>query len=133
MTLTGAAVALLPVTEAWHYIGTGGEPAFGTGWENAGVMSLVAYRRATAQEVRLYGAALNNGASDPAVTVLPDGYRPTAGTYGIVPVSVLDSMGTYRGGLAVVADDGTLSVPGTTTGDTVFLNGMFPLEPSTAS
>lgn len=116
--------------EDWHIVGGDGEPAFASGWENAGTMADLAFKITDAgAEVRVYGAILDNGASDSTVTTLPAGYRPDAGTFGIITVSVLDSMGAYRGGVLVVADDGTLSVPGTDTADTVIVNGSYPITP----
>lgn len=119
----------MPFAEDWHYVGEAGEPAFSAGWENAGVMSPLAYRIEMAGVVALYGLVLDNGAADPAVCTLPEGYRPSTGRYGVVNASVVDSLGVYRGGLVVVSDDGSLSVPGTDTGDTVIVNGSYPLIP----
>ena len=116
--------------EEWHYVGGASEPAFGSGWENAGTMSDLAFKITNAgTEVRVYGAILDNGAADPTVTTLPEGYRPASGEVGILTVSIVDSMGAYRGGLVAVADDGTLAALGTDTADTVFVNGCYPITP----
>ena len=123
-------MATLAGPDAWHYVGTEGEPAFASGWENAGVMSPLAFRLDhIGGEVKLYGLVLDNGPADATVCTLPAEYRPPTGRYGVVPVAVLDSMGAYRGGVAVVADDGTLSLPGTDTADTAVVNGAYPLDP----
>lgn len=116
--------------EDWHYVGEASEPVFASGWENAGTTSALAYKITDAgTEVRVYGVILDNGAADPNVCTLPAGYRPDSGRYGIITVSVLDSMGAYRGGVLVVADDGTVSVPATDSADTVIVNGSYPITP----
>lgn len=126
--MTPAGLAALLQGEEWHYVGATGEPAFESGWENAGTMSDLAFRLQSSGEVRVYGAILDNGASG-AVTTLPEGYRPDAGTYGLITVSILDTLGAYRGGLVFVDADGSLVAFGTDTGDTVFINGFFPITP----
>lgn len=66
--------------EDWHYVGEAGEPAFETGWENAGTISALAFKIINAgAEVRIYGAILDNGAADATVCHLPAGYRPDSG------------------------------------------------------
>ena len=117
--------------EPWRYVDS--DPAFGAGWENAGTMSDLAFRAINGgTEVRPYGAILDNGAAAP-VTTLPDGYRPEADSFGIITVSIVNSMGAYRGGIVAVGDDGAVNIPATDTGDTVFINGSFPITPPTVT
>lgn len=83
--------------EDWHYVGTAGEPAFESPWENAGTISPLAYQLLMAGEVRLYGAFLCNGTASPEVFT--------------------------------VDDAGVVNVAGADTGDTVFVNGSYPVHP----
>lgn len=128
--ITTTGLTTLLAGEEWRYVGATGEPAFESGWENAGIMSDLAFRIVNAgTEVRIYGAILDNGASGTTVTTLPEGYRPDAGTVGLITVSILSSLGAYSGSVAVVGDDGTLNAFETDTGDTVIINGSFPITP----
>lgn len=65
--------------EDWHYVGGAGEPAFASGYANAGGgTSKTAFRIREGGAVDLYiGATVGAGAT---VFTLPVGYRPSADT-----------------------------------------------------
>lgn len=127
MTTTG--FAALAAGESWHYVGDTGEPAFGTGWANTtGVgYPAMSFRIRESGIVDLAGA-VQGGADESTVFVIPDGYRPVNGcvlsTSGLttsnvmVPVLVTIS----SGGSVVVQADGI-------DGGLVWIVGQFFLDP----
>lgn len=80
--MTPAGLAALQAGEPWHYVGDTGEPAFGTGWGNAGGgTSATAFRSRQPDLVDLYlGATVG---SSPETFTLPEGYRPPADTLAV--------------------------------------------------
>lgn len=129
---TSAGLAAAIDGEDWIYVGSGGDaPAFETGWENSGTYADMAFRRNTLGDVRIFGAVLNNGGSGAAIVTLPEGYRPSAGRYGFFPVTVVTSLGDAVMGSVLVYDTGAVGLlfAGGDAGDTIFINGSFPVQP----
>lgn len=73
-TMTSTGLAALFSGEPWHYIGAAGEPAFASGWANAGGgTSKCAFRFREGGAVDIYvGASIGTGTSPFTV---PEGYR----------------------------------------------------------
>lgn len=127
--MSTAGYAAVAAGEDWHYVGEAGEPAFGTDWANTtGVgYPAMSFRIRESGIVDLAGA-VQGGADDSTVFVIPDGYRPVNGcvlsTSGLttsnvmVPVLVTIS----SGGSVVVQADGI-------DGGLVWIVGQFFLDP----
>jgi hypothetical protein len=128
--LSGPLVATAPgssTPETWHYVGAASQPAFATGWGNAGSNADLAFRlvAAPASVVQIIGViAPSTGAADLLFT-LPAGYRPA------------DSQvitGNNRGTGALVAwlvrSTGTVAITAGSivTGDTYDINGLISLD-----
>jgi len=79
MGMSMAGYAALAAGEDWHYVGAAGEPAFASGYANAGGgTSKTAFRIREGGAVDLYiGATAGPGAT---VFTLPEGYRPSSDT-----------------------------------------------------
>lgn len=78
---TGPAGPLV-TPEAWHEVGTSGEPAFGTSWSNYTTFATsAAFYKDPFGVVHLKGWVTNGGATFQQIIFgLPEGYRPTKTT-----------------------------------------------------
>lgn len=99
------AVTTIPVTDAWHNVGAGGEPAFGAGWGNDAGFVPLRFKK-IAGVVFVEGSVVGPGAPSDVVT-LPSGYRPSA------TMLVLDAdTGLAGPGTSTVASTGVLRTVG---------------------
>jgi len=63
-------------TETWHYVGTSGQPGFGSGWSNYGTgFASLAFRLLPTGNVEIRGKVAPGSANSTMFT-LPTGYRP---------------------------------------------------------
>jgi hypothetical protein len=71
-------VPAIKAPEAWHEVGTSGEPSFENGWNNSGgSLETVAFYKDREGVVHLKGGA--TGSNNMAIFSLPAGYRPASG------------------------------------------------------
>lgn len=73
----------LAAAEAWHVVGTAGEPAFANSWVNAGLGGFpgnARFRKDVAGVVHVSGQ-IKSGAIGSTAFTLPAGYRPDADVY----------------------------------------------------
>jgi hypothetical protein len=103
----------LAANEAWHIIGSVGEPAFESGWQNAdlgGTPTSARFRRDVAGTVHLAGqissGTISCGAA--AVFTLPVGYRPTSERY--FSVASTDGANVAEPAMVDVQPNGVVSV-----------------------
>ena len=80
-----ALVAVEPGTadtpESWHYVGSAGQPAFGSGWSNVGSPNEdLAYKLLTEKNAVWIKGYVNNAtaANTASIFTLPTGYRPNS-------------------------------------------------------
>jgi hypothetical protein len=66
--------------ETWHYVGAGGQPAFGSGWSNVGGANAnLAFKKLNNGAVWIKGYCTNATAANAvAIFTLPAGYLPTS-------------------------------------------------------
>jgi hypothetical protein len=79
---TATVASSLPPAEAWHEVGTPGEPGFLNNWENlGGVVPTAAFYKDNVGTVHLRGEvkAPTPAFSDTVMFILPPGFRPTRG------------------------------------------------------
>lgn len=121
--------AELAANEAWHVIGTAGEPAFQSGWQNAGLGGApftARFRRDVAGTVHLAGQISSGTISCGAAPVftLPAGYRPTADRY--FAVASTDGANVAEPAMVVVQASGAVSV---CDGNATFMNVELSFTP----
>jgi hypothetical protein len=69
---------LLVTVEAWHEVGTSGEPAFATGWQNFNApVTTAAFYKDPFGVVHLKGWVSGNTSTGTIIFTLPESYRPT--------------------------------------------------------
>lgn len=126
---TTSGLAALQAGEDWHYVGETGEPAFSSGWSNgSSSYAAMAFRYREPGIVDLVGYVTTNG-TGPSVFTLPEGYRPTTGTSGMMPY-IRESGGTRSGRLLVVNDNGyVLPTDGDSSGQFSYISGSFFIVP----
>ncbi len=116
--------------EDWHYVGEAGEPAFEADFSNAGSgIADLAFRLREAGVVDVIGVIDRNSFTPTVVCTFPEGYRPATGTSGFFAAIYVRSAVQYPV-LAQINDSGALTVGDTTTGDRIYLNGSFFLNPA---
>jgi hypothetical protein len=93
---------LAPI-EAWHEVGTAGEPAFESGWTNYGGYSTMAYAKDSAGFVHLKGTVTGGSFGAPVFT-LPAGYRPEQNL--VLPVAIERDAIIYTSGLVELFQSG---------------------------
>lgn len=101
--------------ESWNEVGTSGQPAFGTGWSNAGgSFATVAFRDTAAGFMWLRGVAhaatAPTGSANPIFT-LPIAYAPAFEQWMSVPVWTAG--GSLGSALLVIDQAGRVYVKGT--------------------
>lgn len=81
---------LAPSEEAWHYIGTNGEPAFESPWANFGFgYQNLRYKKDLHYYLMIDGA-INGGVTGSIIFTLPSGYRPsTVRIVGVVGIGAI--------------------------------------------
>jgi hypothetical protein len=78
----------LAAPEAWHEVGTAGEPRFLGGWQNqpgSSPFETVAFYKDHEGVVHLRGSALTENTGDEYVFALPPGFRPAPGKSYLIP------------------------------------------------
>jgi hypothetical protein len=104
--------ALAPVSEAWHDFDAAGEPQLQTFWHAyGGAYQAPGFRIDSDGTVHLRGVASQgaNVASDSTITVLPEGYRPSACT--VLSIATMDGAGTEDpDGTIQVCPNGTVTM-----------------------
>ena len=94
---------LAPI-EAWHEVGSAGEPAFQSGWSNfGGGFSTMAFAKDSAGWVHLKGT-ITGGTFITNIFVLPVGYRPAQNLF--VPVAAQRNGYIYTTGAVQLAQSG---------------------------
>ncbi|MGA8746506.1 MAG: hypothetical protein WB507_11665 [Solirubrobacterales bacterium] len=122
----------LPAPEAWHEVGTSGQPGFMNSWTNLTIGAIhdenVAFYKDHEGNVHLRGAVAGGTGF---IFTLPAGFRPGSGTFIRVPVACTNGTSCEKGssGLDIVgsnfpipADDGVLIPPAGAT--QVWLDGI---------
>ena len=106
--LTGTGGAS-PITEAWHEIGAGGEPAFQNSWVNYGESAPygtypnAGFYKDPSGRVHLRGVVKSGSVGNYAIFTLPAGYRPS----GLMSFMGWSGSGA---GFALVQDDGNVKL-----------------------
>jgi hypothetical protein len=118
----------LAPSEAWHEVGTPGEPAFQNDWGNVGNGSTVAFYKDHDGVVHLKGNAMG-GMPNNAVFQLPPGYRPAngailgfaiacecgaAGQTGVIHVTGSFNMPTFDGAIFFASSGTRIDLDGIT-------------------
>ncbi len=95
---------LAPI-EAWHEVGSAGQPAFESGWSNFGSgFSTMAFAKDSAGWVHLKGT-ITGGTFITDIFVLPAGYRPAQNLF--LPVAVQRNAYIYNTGAVQLAQSGS--------------------------
>jgi hypothetical protein len=83
--------------DSWHVVGAAGEPAFVSPWANyGGGFAGAAFRKGPDGKVALRGLVAG-GATNTVIFTLPVGYRPPAGSNGVIlPISATNTVGEIR-------------------------------------
>ena len=125
--MSTAGFAGLVAGEGWHYVGEAGEPAFATGWANAGApVPALAFRLREAGVVDVAGVVVSGVGAGSTIFTLPSGYRPTAQGYLIVAVA--DP--AISGNVLIVETDGDVLTPDVH--QEVYISGSFFLDSAQA-
>lgn len=94
--------------EAWHYVGTLGNPAFAPGWENtAGNVENLRFKKTVDGRVQIEGHIKNDNFSS-LIFTLPEGYRPTK--YREIQTYLLSSTDVYYPVLVEITDTGNVQL-----------------------
>jgi len=116
----------VPTAEVWHYVGTGGNPAFAADWANYGHAGAnLAFRLCSDGDVEIIGVIIASAGAAALIFTLPSSYVPASDQF-ILMYNVV----TGAAGYAVIqASTGTVSLGGIglVTGDEYFVVGRFNL------
>lgn len=94
--------------EAWHYVGTFGNPAFENGWENTGSnVEDLRFKKTVDGRVQIEGHIRNDNFSS-LIFTLPEGYRPTK--YREIQTYLLSSTDVYYPVLVEITDTGNVQL-----------------------
>lgn len=117
-----------PAPEAWHVVGSAGEPAFENGWANyADGYAVAQFRKDALGDVHLRGGVTQpTDGSGSVVFTLPPGYRPADGQNEVFAVASTDGSSVLSpdGGIVEVEDGGGVYVYSGTDDRYVSLSGI---------